>query len=434
MKKKEFSYKYTVIFSFLVTTINCSTWAQQVNCAFQKQVFNIDFGNNENEKVYYFASLKNYEKTLKDCPDDGYFSFNSFVGDCFGDKWHKLAEDHTAGDLNGKMMIVNASFNPGPFFVYKITGLKPGAEYEFSAWIVNICKSADGCIPTPPVISFSFQSGSRQIARIKTAPITTRGNPVWLKQSCRFTLPSDLNEIVIYMEDLTSGGCGNDFAIDDIVLKECIKEEIPLQITASPQPDTNKLAKSKKPKTIEKNEPKKELVEELKPISTQKKPIPESGPPAGIAKNNSIAEQPVSKTLPSITNVQELNKKTISEPKPSVIETRSNPVLKQIETEETEMTIQLYDNGQIDGDTVSIFHNNQLIVSRAGLSAKPVTIKIQVDKGHPHHELVMVAENLGSIPPNTSLMIITTKNNRYEIFITSTEQKNAKVLIDLKEK
>jgi hypothetical protein len=434
MKKKQICFKHTAIFSLLVTVIHYSTWAQQSNCTFQKQVVNIDFGNTDIENVFYFTHLKNYEKTLKSCPDDGYFSFSSFVGDCFEGKWHNLAEDHTAGDLNGKMMIVNASFSPGPFFVYKVTGLKPGAEYEFSAWIVNICKSADGCIPTPPVISFSFQSASRQIARIKTAPLTTRGNPVWLKQSGRFTLPSDLNEIVIYFEDLTRGGCGNDFALDDIVMKECNKDETPLLKTASPQPETSKLARSKTPKTIEKNKPKKELVEELKPSSTKKPPMPKSEPPAGIAKNNSLDEQPLVKALPPVAKVQELNQKTTTIPKPGVIETRSNPVLKQIETVETEMTIQLYDNGQIDGDTVSIYHNNVQIVDRAGLSATPVTAKIKVDKQHPHHELVMVAENLGSIPPNTSVMIITTKNNRYEIFITATEQKNAKIVIDLVEK
>jgi type IV secretory pathway VirB9-like protein len=45
----------------------------------------------------------------------------------------------------------------------------------------------------------------------------------------------------------------------------------------------------------------------------------------------------------------------------------------------------------------------------------------------------MVADNLGSIPPNTSLMIVTAKDKRYEVFISSTEQKNARVNIDLKE-
>jgi hypothetical protein len=69
----------------------------------------------------------------------------------------------------------------------------------------------------------------------------------------------------------------------------------------------------------------------------------------------------------------------------------------------------------------------------ARLSQKPLTVRIAVDNDHPHHELIMVAENLGSIPPNTSLMIITAGSKRYQVFISSTEQKNAKVIFDLKE-
>jgi hypothetical protein len=45
----------------------------------------------------------------------------------------------------------------------------------------------------------------------------------------------------------------------------------------------------------------------------------------------------------------------------------------------------------------------------------------------------MVAENLGSIPPNTSLMIVTAGTKRYEVYISSNEQRNAKVILDLKE-
>jgi hypothetical protein len=94
-------------------------------------------------------------------------------------------------------------------------------------------------------------------------------------------------------------------------------------------------------------------------------------------------------------------------PTPDVIKTRDNPIVKQITTEEGELNIELYDNGEIDGDTVSIYHNNELVISHAGISTKPVSLKIKIDKQHPHHELVMVADNLGRIPPNTSLMIIT---------------------------
>ena len=66
------------------------------------------------------------------------------------------------------------------------------------------------------------------------------------------------------------------------------------------------------------------------------------------------------------------------------------------------------------------------------LSQEPISVTIAVSPSQPHHEIIMVAENLGSIPPNTSIMIITTAGSRYEVFISSSEQKNAKVVFDLK--
>jgi hypothetical protein len=115
-----------------------------------------------------------------------------------------------------------------------------------------------------------------------------------------------------------------------------------------------------------------------------------------------------------------------------VLTTRTNSLVKQIETEAGEIKVELYDNGEIDGDTVSIYHNNVLIRSHARLSAKPISFSISMDADQPHHELIMVADNLGSIPPNTSVMIITAGSNRYQVFISSSEQKNAKVVFDLK--
>ena len=107
-------------------------------------------------------------------------------------------------------------------------------------------------------------------------------------------------------------------------------------------------------------------------------------------------------------------------------------MVRKIETESGEIKIEVYDNGDIDGDTVSIYHNNVLIRSHMRLSQKPISISISVNPSQSHHEIIMVAENLGSIPPNTSVMLITTASNRYELFISSSEQKNAKVVLDLK--
>jgi hypothetical protein len=108
-------------------------------------------------------------------------------------------------------------------------------------------------------------------------------------------------------------------------------------------------------------------------------------------------------------------------------------LIKQLETEAGEIRLDLYDNGEIDDDTVSIYHNNVLLVSHARLSQKPITFRVDVNAANPYHELVMVAENLGSIPPNTSVMIITAGSKHYKVFISSSEQKNAKLVLNLKE-
>jgi hypothetical protein len=50
-----------------------------------------------------------------------------------------------------------------------------------------------------------------------------------------------------------------------------------------------------------------------------------------------------------------------------------------------------------------------------------------VDLDHPEQEITMVGENLGSIPPNTALLLITSGAKRYRLYLNSTEQKNAQV-------
>ena len=71
--------------------------------------------------------------------------------------------------------------------------------------------------------------------------------------------------------------------------------------------------------------------------------------------------------------------------------------------------------------------DKRLVFSNKGLTASPLTIKLKMDEDNPDHELVMVAENLGRIPPNTSLMVVEAGEQRFEIRISSTEQKNAVV-------
>src|SRR5688572_15504236 len=111
----------------------------------------------------------------------------------------------------------------------------------------------------------------------------------------------------------------------------------------------------------------------------------------------------------------------------NLLRSRENDLVKTLIINTEKVVVKLYDNGQIDNDTISVYLDNKLILSKQRLSAAPLTIDLKMDESNPDHELIMVAENLGEIPPNTSLMIVTAGQQRFEVRITSTEQKNAMV-------
>jgi hypothetical protein len=112
---------------------------------------------------------------------------------------------------------------------------------------------------------------------------------------------------------------------------------------------------------------------------------------------------------------------------PATTRSRENLLVKTVTVENPDISVRLYDNGEIDGDTISVYLDGRAIISRKGLSTQPITLQLKMDEDNPEHVLVMVAENLGRIPPNTSLMIVQDGDKRYSVSITSTEQKNAMV-------
>jgi hypothetical protein len=112
---------------------------------------------------------------------------------------------------------------------------------------------------------------------------------------------------------------------------------------------------------------------------------------------------------------------------PDILKKRENNLVQTLTITDENVVVKIYDNGQIDNDTISVYLDNQLVLSKKKLTASALTINLKMDENNPDHELVMVAENLGDIPPNTSLMIVTAGDQRFEVRITSTEQKNAVV-------
>ena len=108
------------------------------------------------------------------------------------------------------------------------------------------------------------------------------------------------------------------------------------------------------------------------------------------------------------------------------IQNREKELVKTISVDTNQIKIELYDNAEIDDDTVSVFLNNTLLLHKKRLTDKALVLNITAFP-NTDYELMMYAENLGRIPPNTSLMVITAGKQRYEMRISSNEQKNAVV-------
>jgi hypothetical protein len=112
---------------------------------------------------------------------------------------------------------------------------------------------------------------------------------------------------------------------------------------------------------------------------------------------------------------------------PPSLTKRKAELVKEIRVDTGTIQMDFYDNGQIDGDTISVYVNNMPSVSNKRLTTTPISVKIKIDAKRTEQEVIMVGENLGSIPPNTALMIVYAGEKRYQLYLTSDEQKNAMV-------
>ena len=198
---------------------------------------------------------------------------------------------------------------------------------------------------------------------------------------------------------------------------------------ASPKPPVNTPPVNKAPaKTDNPATPKK-----TSPPLTQK-PKTTSPPAVATVKKKPVASDARPDTA-AIVKTPPVERPTIAVIKPStppvsipeILKTRQNELMKALVVHDQNVEVKIFDNGEIDGDTISVYLDKRLVLSNKLLTANPLTLKIRMDEDSPEHELVMVAENLGRIPPNTSLMIVEAGDQRFEVRITSTEQKNAVV-------
>jgi hypothetical protein len=89
--------------------------------------------------------------------------------------------------------------------------------------------------------------------------------------------------------------------------------------------------------------------------------------------------------------------------------------------------LSFYDNAEVDGDSISVFVNGELIIAHQELSERAFNVYVKLDSTKAINEVSMFAENLGKYPPNTALMVISDGEKRYETFLSSDFNGNATI-------
>lgn len=181
-------------------------------------------------------------------------------------------------------------------------------------------------------------------------------------------------------------------------------------IAAAPKPE-----KKTAPPPPPKPEPeKKPVVVALQP---QPKPAPEKKPVVVAVQPQPKPAPPVTLVTPSIVHgAAELEKRVTKSDQSFYFESDS-------------LLLTLYDNGEVDGDTVTVLMNGNVIFSKVGLTTKANSKTIYITSDMDSVKLVMYAENLGEIPPNTGLMIVNDGEKRYDVRFSADLKTNAAIVL-----
>jgi len=218
------SFKLFLLIAFCIS-LSFGLHAQTCNGSLGDPVIDEDFGSGTNPGPPLSGSTTNMTYANAGCPNDGSYTIANSSGDCFTEAWHVLTQDHT-GNPNGYMMIVNASYQPSIFFTQQTLAgqLCPNTTYEFAAWILNLdVGSKCGGAPILPNITFSIETTDGTVLQTyNTGDVAITDDPKWKQYHTFFITPANSTQaIVVKMTNNAAGGCGNDFALDDITFRAC---------------------------------------------------------------------------------------------------------------------------------------------------------------------------------------------------------------------
>jgi hypothetical protein len=187
-----------------------------------------------------------YTPIADDQPNDGYYTVvknsspTQYTGSTpassdkvFG-SWNVFG-DHTgtmtaagnppagAGQTGGFMLLVNASYAPSSVFTTTVSGLMTYSSYTFSFWIRNLCGNCSGT----PTGGGGVGAGVLPNLLLSINGLDYYGsgdipaNNQWIQKSFTF-YTGNFTTAAINVRNNAPGGGGNDWAIDDFTMYQCL--------------------------------------------------------------------------------------------------------------------------------------------------------------------------------------------------------------------
>jgi len=122
------------------------------------------------------------------------------------------------------------------------------------------------------------------------------------------------------------------------------------------------------------------------------------------------------------------------DPKQLLYSNRQKVYTQELDIESSSIRIELYDNGEIDYDSVSLYLNDKLVLGSTMLKQNAITMTLPLSDSLEYNELSMFADNLGLIPPNTAALILYDGKIRHEIMMSSDLSRTATIKLRKKKK
>lgn len=231
----------------------------------------------------------------------------------------------------------------------------------------------------------------------------------------------DNSKILPHLEELKKA--------DDLAFYTASKKQ------TTPAPEIPVIAVADK-KLSKKEQKEKEPVEKKETTSLQKD-IAVKTDKKSISADTEKKQKPVTDAETKAIVKEQKAVPLITEKKPepaaaAFVEQRKLAVPQIVSFRSDSLQLALYDNGEIDGDTVSVLLNNEVIIAKQGLKTSATKKTIYIDRNTDEITLVLYAENLGKYPPNTGLLVVHDGDEVYQIRFSADLQQNAAIVFKRK--